>query len=196
MKGWYFSTLDKKLRYDDNRDIAIGVTHKVDCTPVLCEIGLHLAPTILDALEYAPGPVLWQVVGGGEIVHGDDKSVCTQRAYIAGGVDISDILRHFARLCALDVIHLWDAPPVVVEYLKTGNESLRAAAGDAARAAGAAAKNAAWRAGRAAFAAGDAARAAGAAAWYAGRAAWHAGDADRDAQRRRLASMVVGDIIK
>ena len=102
MKGWYFSTLDKKLRFNDNRDIAIGVTHKVDCEPVLCESGLHLSPTVFDALQYAPGPVLWRVVGGGKIVHGNNKSACTERTYIAGGVDISDTLRRFARLCAWD----------------------------------------------------------------------------------------------
>ena len=52
-------------------------------------------------------------------------------------------IRRFARQCALDVIHLWNAPPIVKRYLKTGNEKLRdaawaaawAAAGDAARAA-------------------------------------------------------------
>ena len=68
-------------------------------------------------------------------------------------------IRRFACQCALDVIHLWDAPPIVKKYLKTGNEKLRAAAMDAAWAA---AGDAAWAAAR------DAARdAAGAAAWAA-----------------------------
>jgi hypothetical protein len=45
------------------------------------------------------------------------------------------LLKKFARRVALDVIHLWpDAPPVVVEYLKTGDESLRESAESAARA--------------------------------------------------------------
>ena len=48
---------------------------------------------------------------------------------------------------ALSVIHLWDAPDVVCDYLMTGDETIRsaaraAAAGDATgAAAGAAAKN-------------------------------------------------------
>jgi hypothetical protein len=65
------------------------------------------------------------------------------------------LLREFARWCALQVIHMWNAPDVVREYLETGNEELRAAAGTAARAAArdaartaarAAARDAAWAA--------------------------------------------------
>ena len=37
-------------------------------------------------------------------------------------------IRRFACDCALDVIHLWDAPPIIKKYLKTGDEKLRAAA--------------------------------------------------------------------
>lgn len=36
--------------------------------------------------------------------------------------------RKLARRFALDVVHLWNAPPVVIEYLHTGDESLRAKA--------------------------------------------------------------------
>ena len=54
------------------------------------------------------------------------------------------VLREFARWCALSVAHLWDMPDVVRQYLQTGNEEIRAAAGDAAGdAAGAAAGDAA-----------------------------------------------------
>lgn len=38
---WYFSAEDCKLRYNDGRLIEVGITHKVDCLPVLCERGLH-----------------------------------------------------------------------------------------------------------------------------------------------------------
>ena len=85
-------------------------------------------------------------------------------------------IRRFARQCALDVIHLWNAPPIVKRYLKTGNEKLRAAAWDAAwDAAGDAAGDAAWAAARAA-------------AWAAARAA--AGDAMREKQTARFKKMV------
>jgi hypothetical protein len=222
-KYWYFSRKDKKLRHDDNRTIRLGRTHKVECEPILCQQGLHASKNILDALNYAPGTVIWQVELGGKIVHGDDKSVGTERTYVAGGFDIEDILREFARKCALDVIHLWDAPHVVIKYLKTGDESLRSDARAAvwaardARAAWAAAwaardardaardARAAWAAAWAARDARDAAwaaRDARAAAWAARdarAAAWAARDARAAAwaaQNRRLTRMVLAEIKK
>ena len=92
----------------------------------------------IDALQYAQSSIIYRVIGSGIVVpHGNpiDKYACSKRKYISGGVDISVTLRHFARLCALDVIHLWNPSEVVVEYLKTGNEKNRPAAWDAARAA-------------------------------------------------------------
>ena len=134
MKAWYFSTEDRKLRHGDGRVIKAGVTHKVDCEPRLCEAGLHASVRPIDALEYAPGPILWRVELGGEIDKGYDKLCATERTYL-WGFDATAMLREFARKCALDVIHLWNAPEVVKTYLTTGDESLRGAAGDAARAA-------------------------------------------------------------
>ena len=134
IKAWYFSRENKKLRYSDNRIIRTGITHKVKCEPILCEAGLHGSRKILDALSYAPGAYVWRVELSGEIIRGADKIAATERKYL-WGYDSSDILRRFGRLCALDVLHLWEAPAIVIEYLKTGNESIRAAARDAARAA-------------------------------------------------------------
>jgi len=146
IKGWWFSTTDRKLLHDDNREIIIGKIHKIKGDIIPCQHGLHLSERIIDALKYAPGPVLYRVIGSGIIVpHGNpvDKYVCSERTYIAGGIDMSDTLRLFARKCALDVVHLWEAPKIVVRYLKTGDESIRDAAGAAAGAA-------AWAAARAA----------------------------------------------
>jgi len=127
MKAWYFSSEDRKLRYGDNRIIKAGLTHKVTCKPVLCESGLHGSKKILDALSYAPGPIVWRVELGGDVDIGDDKISATERHYL-WGYDATDVLRRFARRCALDVIHLWDAPDVVIQYLKTGNDDLMGAA--------------------------------------------------------------------
>ena len=53
----------------------------------------------------------------------------------------------FARWCSLRVVHLWDCPDVVKQYLETGDEELRDAAWYAAwNAADAAAHSAAWNA--------------------------------------------------
>jgi hypothetical protein len=143
--GWWFSA-GKTLPHCDGRRIKIGVTHKVEGEIIPCANGLHLSAKPRDALKYAPGNIVWKVRGSGIIVpHDDDKFACSERTYLAGGVDVSDTLRAFALLCALDVIHLWDAPEIVMRYLKTGDESIRAAARAAARQAARAAARAAAR---------------------------------------------------
>ena len=146
VRGWWFGTEDKRLGYGDGRKIVIGKTHKVEGKIIPCERGLHLSVKPLDALRYASRLIIYKVVGSGTVIsHGNpvDKYACSERTYIAGGVDASETLRTFARLCALDVIDLWDAPDVVIKYLKTGDESLRLAASWAASSAGDLARSAA-----------------------------------------------------
>ena len=88
---------------------------------------------------------------------------CTAKATL-WSYNAAPVYDAFAREEALRVVHLWDPPPVVLRYLRTGNESIRAAAEGAGWAA--------WAA-RATVgaAAGDAARATAWAAWAAGDAA-------------------------
>ena len=160
----------------------------------MCESGLHASRHPFDALQYAPGPILCLVECEDTVAEDNDKLVCRRRRILRRH-DMMEYLRWFARSQALSVMHLWDAPDVVLEWLMTGDESLRAAAGDAAMAAAradaradawAAAMAAAWAAawaaaGAAAWAAaGDAAMAAARAdAWDAARAAaWAAARAD------------------
>ena len=175
---WHFSAA-ATLANGDGRAIRLGDTLTVEGQIHPCYHGLHGSASALDALRYAPGPILWRCALGGAIVpHGDpvDKYAASERTAVAGGVDVTPMLRDFARQCALDVVHLWDCPPIVKEYLTTGDESLWAAAWDAARGA---ARAAAW----------DAARAAAwGAAWAAARAAARgaAWDAARGAQRARF----------
>jgi len=181
---WHFINQDRKLGYGDNRIVEPGKIYTVDCKPVLCEAGLHGSYNALDALHYAPGQIICRVELSGKIVHGDDKSAATERKVI-WMADSTDVLHIFARKCALDVIHLWDAPDVVIEYLKTGNEKIRAAASATASAtAWATASDAA-----SATASATASDAASAAAWAtasaaASDAAWAtARDAASDAAR-------------
>lgn len=47
--------------------------------------------------------------------------------YLAA-INASGIFRHFSRLCALDVVDLWDRPPSVEKYLRTGKDCFRASA--------------------------------------------------------------------
>ena len=109
--------------------------------------------------------------------------------------DATEVLRSFARKCALDVVHLWEAPPVVKRYLRTGDPKLRDAAWVAAGVAAGAAAGATTGAAAGAAAAVAAGAAARDAAWAAGGAARDAaGDtawtAARRRQSRRLARML------
>ena len=170
--GWHFARADNRLNYEDKRPIIIGETHTVDTSekPLeLCLWGLHASSRIIDALQYAPGPMIYRVELSGTIITGVDKMVATERTYL-WGYDATDVLRLFARRCALDVVHLWDAPDVVLKYLKTGDESLRAAAWTAARDA---ASTVEWTA-------------AGTVAWTA------AGAPARKKQNNRLTQMISG----
>lgn len=173
MKAWHFTS--NRLR--DGRPLpADGVKLIHNGELEMCVSGLHASKRIVDALGYAPGPIICRVEIGGEIKHDTDKLVCRERA-ILWRIDGEDLLRKFARLCALDVVDKWDAPEVVVEYLKTGREDIKDAARTAAWAARDATGDAAWAA----------TRAAGDAAWAAARAA---GDIARADQNKRLTRMV------
>ena len=156
--AWHF--VGDKLR--DGRPVpADGFWLEHSGKLILCEEGLHFSRQPFDALQYAPGPILCLVEIGGEIVEnkGDNKGICSRRRIIAR-MDATELLRYFARMQALSVIHLNEDlcnSEVVCDYLMTGDESLRAAARDAARAAAwAGARDAAWAGAR--DAAWDAAR--------------------------------------
>lgn len=104
--------------------------------PILCKQGLHASLHPFDALQYAPGPILCLVECGGTIIRGNDKLVCTERT-IVRRIDATNLLRYFSRMQAVSVLDLWlESPPdVVLDYLMTGDESIRNAARDAALAA-------------------------------------------------------------
>lgn len=134
--------------------------HRGDVIP--CESGLHASIEPFDALTYAPGAILHLVELEQDLQsHGNpiDKWVGRRRKILAS-IEVTDVLREFAREQALSVIYLWDAPDVVREYLTTGREELRAAAWEAAKA------TSAWEA--------TAWAATATAAWAAATAAWEA----------------------
>ena len=103
---YHFLRTDRKLGYKDGRLVIPGETYKIEGKPILCRHGLHASSCIIDALKYAPGPILCKVNLTGDVIHSVDKSVATERTVLAM-LDATEILCHFARLCALDVIHLW-----------------------------------------------------------------------------------------
>jgi hypothetical protein len=145
-QAWHF-TNGKTLR--DGRPIPPEGEWLVHDGPLVpCESGLHASERLLDALAFAPGGTLHRVTLRGDVTpHGSpvDKLVARERRidWTLDEATMERVLREFARWCARQVMHLWDAPDVVVRYLETGDESLRAAAR-------AAAWDAAWDAARAA----------------------------------------------
>jgi hypothetical protein len=164
MRAWHF--VGDTLR--DGRPVpADGVTLRHDGPLVMCESGLHASIHPFDAVGYAPGNTLCLVECSGEIKHDADKLVCSERTIIVR-MNAKPLLRLFARQQALSVIHLWDAPQVVLDYLMGDDAAWNAALDAAWAAARDAARAAAWDAARAA------ARAAALdAAWDAARdAAW------------------------
>ena len=197
MKAWHFVA----ATLGDGGPIPVdGETLHHDGPLVLCESGLHASKRLIDTLEYAQGETLCRVEMGGCIETAHDKLVARERT-ILWRIDASNILHSFARRCAIDVIDLWDAPTVVIQYLKTGQEDLRAEASatawDAARTAWAAdtTEAATWSPAAAASAAETtafigawAAAAAGAATKPLHSAVWAAA---RDKQNRRLTQMVI-----
>ena len=191
--AWWFEPKYGVLGYGDGRTPGVGVTHCADGEIELCHSGLHASIMALDALGYAGSSRLWRVSLSGSILYGPDKLVASQRQYL-WTVDINHVAIAFSRWCALSVVGLWNAPQVVLDFLRTGDESKRAAASDAAWDAAWYAANAAWRAARdaasaaAVAAARDAARYAANAAWYAARAA--ASDAAREKQESMFSEMI------
>ena len=135
----------------DGRPIpADGVTLRHDGEIVPCKSGLHASERLIDALQYAPGPLLCRVRLGGKMVpHGGDKFAAAERT-ILWRFDATEVLRAFGLQCALEVIDLWDAPAAVREYLETGREDIRLAARKAIIADWDARWNFTWAAARAA----------------------------------------------
>ena len=174
--AWHFT--GDTLR--DGRAIPpVGETLRYNGKLVICERGLHASERILDALQYAPGPMIHRVRCGGEIIRQDDKFCCAERTILWSHTISDKLLRDFARAQARSVLHLWDAPEIVKRYIETGDETIRAAAWatawDAAMAT-------AWTAARA-----TARATARDAAWDAARAtAW-------DAASRELERLVLSE---
>jgi hypothetical protein len=178
----------------------------------MCRHGLHASRRILDALQYATGPIVCRVVISGDIIEGTDKLVGTSR-YIEWTLDATWYLHEFACACAETALRrvnvtdtrLWNAVAKKRQWLngEVSDDELAAAESAARSAAWSAGKNAArsaaWSAAWSAAesAAKSAARsAAWSAAWSAaksaaekaaGRAAW---DSARRAQNRTLTTML------
>ena len=182
MKAWHF--VGKTLR-DGSPVPKDGETLVFTGEPILCEQGYHASLSARDALRYAPGNILCRVECGGKIIEDTDKLVCTERTIIQR-IDATEMLRYFARMQALSVIHLYPngTDDVVFDFLMTGKNAYAAydaanATAYATNAAANAAANAVTNAAAAAIAsnAAYAAQAAAAAAAYSASAAAYSASA-------------------
>ena len=119
-----------KLR--DGRDVpAIGEWLEHEGPAVLCQSGLHASRTPFQALSFAPGFQLHKVAIDGIVAETDDKLVATKRKIIAS-LDAKEIICLSPEKQALSVIHLYDCPQVLKEWLETGNPAKQKDAANAA----------------------------------------------------------------
>ena len=84
------------------------------------------ADTMRDALICGSGAVIYRVEISGERV--DSKTDChvyRRVKYLGGRKWLGDLLRRFARLCALDVVRFWAPPRCVMDHLNDGAEDRR-----------------------------------------------------------------------
>jgi len=192
--AWHFLSENRKTQWN-------GIT-VIPGQPIfhngkleICQSGLHASVNLIDALQYAPGPILCRVRCEGTIIQGQDKLVCSQRTAL-WMFDASSMLRLWVCWCIRNTKisngrTVWDlltdprsrAAVEMAEKFALGKATKEqlAAAWDAA---GDAAWDASWDASW--DAAGAAARAATRAAARAATwvAAWDAArDAVRDAVR-------------
>jgi len=101
--AWHFLPKDRRTQYDHGKGgrrlIEPGTTLVWRDKLFMCESGLHASTKILDALEYAPGPIICRVECSGEIIRGNDKLVCSRRK-VLWMADAERTLHEFACWCA------------------------------------------------------------------------------------------------
>ena len=125
MYGWHFLKKDQKLQFPPHTLVTAGQQLTIDLPIELCSRGFHASKKPLDALKYAPGPVICRVSLSGKIVHDNDKSVATKRRVI-WLADATMVLHEFACLCAEDALKVanvtdercWRAIKVKRQWMK------------------------------------------------------------------------------
>lgn len=153
--GWHFLQEDRRERFGDRRLIEAGKTYRVDPPIALCEKGLHASARAIDALFYAPGPIVCRVRLSGQVLRDEDKACATERT-VLWLADATDVLHEFAVWCAeralereravgrdpdrrswaaLEAKRQWLRGEINEEQLAAALAAARAAARDAARAA-------------------------------------------------------------
>jgi len=184
--AWHFLPEDRRLRWGTQALVEPDTIYYWDGPLAMCESGLHASVRALDALRYAPGPIVCRVRMWGEMIKEADK-ICAREREVLWMADASRILHEFACDCAERALKLagvtdercWKAIEAKREWLRgeASDEELSVAWTAARQAAWEAVEAAAWTAARLAAetaapeAAGAAEAAAGTAALEAAQAA-------------------------
>ena len=97
--AWHFVTENRTLR--DGQKVRAGRVYRLPkgSQPVLCKVGYHGSVRALDALQYAPGPIVCRVELRGTIVEDTDKLVASERK-VLWVADATKTLRLFALAAA------------------------------------------------------------------------------------------------
>ena len=162
MLAWHFLKEDCKLQFEPHTEVIHGLELEAKLPLVMSNNGLHASKRIIDALDYAPGPVVCRVELSGEMLEDDDK-ICAQKRIVLWMYNASKVLHEFACVEAeQDLMRereagrepdesSWQAIEVKRKWLRgEATDDELAATGAAARAAARAAAWAAWAAARAA----------------------------------------------
>jgi hypothetical protein len=148
MEAWHFLKAGG-FTGEGNLKVVEGETMRVNGEIKFCHSGLHFSVKALDALNYAPGPIVQRVWVPDDSILGDDKGVARERKCL-WMYDATNILHEFACQCAeaalmiadVDDERSWNAIHVKRELLAgRATDADLAAARAAARAA---AWDAAW----------------------------------------------------
>ena len=185
IEAWHFLPEDRRLHGCGNAPkrtpVEAGQTLSVDPPLEICRRGLHASERAIDALRYAPGPIVCRVILWGDVIRQRDK-LCAQYRRVLWMADATHVFHRFA--CdvateALDAVES-DGGSVDARSRKAIEVKLAWLRGEVTDEELAAARDAAWAAAR---------DAAWAAAWDAARSAARA--AARAKQNRRLADMLM-----
>lgn len=97
--------------------------HEGEIVP--CKSGLHASVRAFNAVRGSLGSIVCRVEIDGDVVEHEGNKHVGRRRKILWRANASATLRMYARRQALSVLHLWEAPDVMREFLVTGDEYLR-----------------------------------------------------------------------
>lgn len=97
--AWHFLRDDCKMRFKPEVMVKPDVEYKAELPLSICKNGLHASEQIIDALFYAPGPVVCRVELSGEIIKSDDK-ICAEKRKVLWMYNAANVLHEFACIVA------------------------------------------------------------------------------------------------